>query len=276
MVAQSERAEKQERPEESSGQDRSASPDRPAAEVRQPEPGVQRGQQEDERERVGRDDEQSDHDKTKQGRGRAGEFLRRRDRPPPRSKPCADNHPAEPAQEGDPDQGHHRPLCCRRTVQGQRDSRRLRPEAEQGEEFEQHRDPEPEPEPAAVAPERGCERDVTAAAAREEIDCREEERSERGDQDELDRPAGQHAWPEVNVTRRTGRELGARVEPAQELLRCTAELVQADSVQPRGLVRERRRRPLVAARQGQGRYAVCQQRPLLMQREWESKVDQLA
>ena len=42
--------------------------------------------------------------------------------------------------------------------------------------------------------------------------------NESGDQDELDRPAREDAGAEVDVGRGAGSELGARVEPAQELL----------------------------------------------------------
>ena len=60
-------------------------------------------------------------------------------------------------------------------------------------------DPEPEREPAAVAAQRRRERDPPPPAAREQVDDRGEERQQRGDQHELDRPAAHEPRAEIDV-----------------------------------------------------------------------------
>ena len=103
----------------------------------------------------------------------------------------------------------------------------------------------------------------------------DQERQQRRQEHELDRPARQHARAEVDVAGGSRRELGTRVEPAQELLRRAPELGQPHAVEPLRLVGERARRPLAAGRQRQRRNALRQQRPLLVQREREAEVDEL-
>ena len=64
--------------------DENAEPDRhaPVSHLRKPEPDVERGQEEHEREGIGRDDEQRERAETEQRSGVAGELLLRRDRAP--------------------------------------------------------------------------------------------------------------------------------------------------------------------------------------------------
>ena len=120
--------------------------------------------------------------------------------------------------------GRPRASSSGRRAGRQRHGGRGGPDADQREQLEQKRGPEPETGAAPVAAQRRRQRDVASSAAREQVDRGEQERQQRGEQHELDRPAREHARPEVDVASRAGRELGAGVEPAQELLRRAAEL----------------------------------------------------
>ncbi len=112
----------------------------------------------------------------------------------------------------------------------------------------------------------------------EEVDRADQERQERSHQDELDRPAADDAGAEVDVARRSLGELEAGVERSDQVLRRAAELRERLHVE-RVVVSGRREslgRPFRQCRQGQGRNAARHERALLVEREREPEIEQLA
>ena len=113
------------------------------------------------------------------------------------------------------------------------------------------------------------------AAAGEEVDGRREERQERGDEDELERPAVEEAGPEVDVGLGAARDLGGLVERAEERLRGEAELAEPLAAQGRERVALGRPRPAGARRDRDRRDAAGDERRLLVEAEREGEVDEL-
>jgi hypothetical protein len=118
--------------------------------MRDPQPRVQRGQDEDERERVRRDDEEPDDSQRQQGGRRACELVRGRHVPAP-CQPLARHEPAAKSDESRHGKRQDRPVvargCLRRN--GPRDARR--PSAEQREKLEHRAGEEPEPQAGSIA-----------------------------------------------------------------------------------------------------------------------------
>src|SRR5262249_14950151 len=114
------------------------------------------------------------------------------------------------------------------------------------------------------------------AAAREQVDGREQEGKESGDEGELDRPAADEPRAEVEVARRAARELQSAVQRLQQLLSRAAELSEPRRVESLGRVAERWRGAAARRRQGDGRDPVDEERRLLVEAERKAEVDQLA
>ena len=151
---------------------------RPFRTGRQPEPGVESGQQEDQRERVRCQNEQRDEAESEQRDGLAGEDLLGRD-PPPRHEPLPADEPPEQRERSEQEQREDRPVPggLRGGIDGP--PGRARPGAERVERVEREPGEEPDAETAAERADGGPERDSAAAAVREEVDGADEERDEQ-------------------------------------------------------------------------------------------------
>src|SRR5262249_6058027 len=134
--------------------------------LREPEPGVQRREHEDERVRVHRRNQESDNAECEQCATVAGESLLRPDRPP-RQKAAAGD---EPAGSGKQYEGHQRSTRPGDRGQGGNVSVVASPETDRPEHEEYSPDPRPEAEPAAVAAECRCDADPAPATTGEEVD----------------------------------------------------------------------------------------------------------
>ena len=137
-------------------------------------------------------------------------------------------------------------------------------------------DPQPEREARPVAPERRRERDPAPPAAGEEVDCGEQERQERDDQDELHRPSLDDARVEVEVGRRVPRERDSLVERAEQRLRSSTDLPDARVVQAFERVGLRSGWARAGGGEAERRNACADERRLLVEAEREGEVDQLA
>ena len=113
-------------------------------------------------------------------------------------------------------------------------------------------------------------------AVGEEVDDRDDERNQQRDEQQLDRPAAHDAAAGPDVARRALRQLEALVERADQLLRRAPELRRAGRVESRRAVGERRRRTVAGGRQRHRRNTARDERPLLVEREREAEVDELA
>ena len=273
--ARAERPEQEERAGEAAEEDRRARPRRPGARLREPEPDVQRGEEQDERERVRGHDEER-HDAEREQRGGVARHLLARADPPPREQPVAGHEPGRSARDEEAEDRHDRPVGRDGARWRRRDSGAARPRAREREELEEAADEEPEAEAAQVAPQRGRERDPAPPATGEEVDGGGEERKERRDQHELDRPAAHDARAKVDVRRGALRQVEPLVERAEELLRRAAELGETDPVEVLRRVAEGGRRPVARARERDRRDAAVDERRLLVEAEREREVDELA
>src|SRR5207244_8516411 len=104
--------------------------------------------------------------------------------------------------------------------------------------------PQPEAETAPVASERRCDADPAPAAAREQIDRRCEERQQRPDKDELDRPAAHDPAAEVDIARRARCEGDALLHRVDHVLRGTPDLLEPHGLESGRVVAEAVRRPI--------------------------------
>ena len=236
---------------------------------------MHRRQAEQQRERVRCQNEQRDDAEPEQRDCVAGEpFLE-----PGRA---ARHEVSSPGQPGDRDQRaggqqrEHGPVVRRRRGRVRRPRRSAGPRSEQLEDVEDDADEEPERESPAQAAARRAERDAAAAAVREQVDDPDQERHEQGKQQHLDRPAAHGAVADPDEARRAARQVEALVERADERLRAAAELRHACGVETCRAVGEGIRRPLASRRHRDRGYPACHERPLLVQREREAEVDQLA
>src|SRR6478609_137531 len=132
---------------------------------------MQRGEDEDKRERVRRCQQQPDDAEREQRAAVSSEPFLRPDRPPRQKTAACD----EPACSGEQDQREERSprpgdgaqrRCMRVTTS---------PEAERPEDEKDCADPRPEAEPAAIAAKGGCDADPASATAGEEVDGGREE-----------------------------------------------------------------------------------------------------
>ena len=112
-------------------------------------------------------------------------------------------------------------------------------------------------------------------AAGEEIDGRDHERQEGRDQDELDRPAANHAGAEIDVARRPLHELRTLVERSQKLLRAASDLRQAPAFDPLRRVGESNGAPVARGRQRHRAQAASEDGALFVERERKGEVEQL-
>src|SRR6185369_17934170 len=184
-----------------------------------------------------------------QQRGRVARELVVDPHRPSWNKSVAGDHPAGGGECGETQQPEQGPVLRGPTLRCERKCLAAGPDAEQGEELEDGPEPEPKDESASVAAEGGRNRQPAPPAACEEIDRRDQEREQRRNQDELDRPTADHPRAKVDVARGSLHELCALVESAQELLGTAADLSEAAAVETSGGVRERRR--VLIARCGQ-------------------------
>jgi hypothetical protein len=111
--------------------------------------------------------------------------------------------------------------------------------------------------------------------ARKQVDGGDEEGEEGGDQDELDRPAPDHADAEVDEARSAADELRALVERAQKLLRAAPDLGESCAVDPCGRVGEGLGAAITRRRQRHGSDSACKNGSLLVQRQRKGEVEQL-
>src|SRR4051794_34110035 len=191
---------------------------------------------------------------------------------PARQEPVARDEPARAEEEGEDDQGAHRP---RDAVECRRPRDTASPGAGEREDPEDDARPEPEGEPAPVAPKGGGNADPPPAAAREEVDGRREIREQCPDEQELDRPAADDAGAEVDVARRPGCERDPLLHRVDGSLRGPPDLAEAVHPKPGSVVAETRARPVAARRDGDRGDAAGDERRLLVSRVREREVDEL-
>ena len=192
---------------------------------------MERREQEEERERVGRDGEQRDDAEAEQRPGVTGELLLG-----PRTAPRREAHPHdEPADErrarrarraGGSASGAPRLVS---SATGSGTPRGNAPTRTRNANSDPHE--EPEADAAAQAAERRRQRDAPPPAVREEIDGGDEERQQHRHEHELDRPPAHDPLAQVDVARRPLREVEPLVERAEQLLRRAADHRQARAVQ---------------------------------------------
>ena len=162
---------------------------------------MERGQDEDERERIRCGNEKSDDAECQQRTALAGELLLRPDRPP-WQKPAAGDDPTGGSQQ---DEGNQRSSRPRHSVQGRRVPATGTPKAECPEGEKHRANPSPEPKPASVAAESRRDPNPAPATPGEEVDRSCEERKERCYEHDFDRPTADQALTEEDVR---GRALG--------------------------------------------------------------------
>src|SRR5262245_56186950 len=195
-VAGPEGDQQDERAEEAQCKDRRAKPGRPGLDLWQPEPGVQRGQHEDQGEWIGGDDHQADDTEGQQRGGVTRKLVVDPDWST-RNESIAHEHPGSRDDRREAEQPEKRPVPRCRAGRSERERFTAGPDAEESEDLERGADEEPEQQPASVTPERRRDRLTSPPAAREQIDRRDHEWKQRRDQDELDRPATDHPGTEV-------------------------------------------------------------------------------
>ena len=149
--AKRERAEQQRRPAEAEREDDRAGRPPPGPHLRQPEPGVQRRQDEDQRKWVCCQNEQRDEPEREQRRRLPREQFVGADRPS-RHEPVTSDDPADPGDGAEGDQRQHRPVAGERRGGVRRTGRPAGPGAEPAEAVEGEPEKEPEAEPAAQLP----------------------------------------------------------------------------------------------------------------------------
>ena len=239
----------------------------------QPEPGIESRQQEDEGERIRRDDDEREQGEREQ-RGRVARKRLLSERRSFGEQPLAADEPA-PEEE-------HREHCQagRRRIENRFDMGRKRSRLGVREESELCADEEeepsvgPEPKSALKTARRRPERHSAPATTCEQIDRRDQEREQGGKERQLDRPAANEPAAEVDVARRALGKLDSRIERAEQVLGRAADLPEALDVQ--GLVFEGCRRALVARRQRDRGDPSSDQRPLLAEREGKAEIEELS
>jgi len=127
---------------------------------------VQRGKDEDERERVRGRYQEPDDTEREECSAVAGEPLLGLNRPP-RQEATARDEPTGSREQGQRDERSRRPGDGR---QGRRVLTTTAPEADPPEDEENRSDPGPEAEPAAIAAEGGRDPDPASATAGEQVD----------------------------------------------------------------------------------------------------------
>ena len=182
------------------------------------------------------------------------------------SQPASSSRPSTPRTTGE---GWYRPRSAGR---GRGSPSGKRPEL--GGDEEQQAGVAPEEKAAAQAAHGRTETNAPPPATGEEIDRADHERQERGQEHELDRPAPHESRSEVDVARRSLRELEAGVERADEVLGRAAELAQARGAER--VVLEDLRRNVRNGGERQCRDAAGDERPLLSEGERKAEVEQLA
>src|SRR4051794_35371678 len=243
--------------------------------LRQPEPRVQRRQDEQERERVRRDDEQRD-DRQCEQRDRLTRddlLLRRR---AARHEPVARGDPADGADDEEARQREHGPVARDRRRRVRRPRRAAAERVQHPKTRENETDERPEEKPAAQRPQRGAEPQPVTAGEREEIDCGDDERQQQGDQHELERPAADRAIADPDRTRRSRRCLEALVERAEQLLRGTSHLHELRRREAKDRVADRWRGAVAGGRGGGCRQGGGGGRAPLVEGGGEAGNDQLA
>ncbi len=235
---------------------------------------MQRGQEEDQGERVRRDDEQRQRAQAEQCGGVAGELVCIR-HGVARQQPLTGDEPAGEAEHGEHDQPLRGPVGRGGAARRERARCSVGPRAEKCEELEEPDHPDPEEQPAAVAAQRRRQRNSPAAAAREQVDGRGEERKQAGDQHELDRPAADQARAEVEVARGSLRELEPLVERAEQILGRAPDLAEALRAEALARVPDRIGRRVARGRQRDRADSLREERRLLVEREREAEVDEL-
>ena len=159
--------------------------------------------------------------------------------------------------------------------QQRRSGRSARPGAGGGEEGEQAAAPGPEAEAAAVAAQGRGDADPPAPAAGEEVDSCDEERKERGDEHDLDRPASDDAAAQIDVARRAGGQCDSLLEGVDDVLGRAPDLAEPRPVEPARPVADPARRPVGGRRDRHRRDAARNERRLLVRAEREAEVDEL-
>ncbi len=142
------------------------------------------------------------------------------------NQPLAADQPADHEQRAEHAEDDRRRLVDA-GVGRQRPWLSLRKGAELRGDEEQQAGVSPEEQAAAQAARRRRERDPAAAAAGEQVDGADQERQQGCQQHELDRPAADDPRSEIDVARRSLRQLEPGIERADEILRRPAELAQA-------------------------------------------------
>ena len=196
---------------------------------------------------------------------------------PPDGEPRSCDQPAAGDHDEEAGESAHRPVARRRGRRVGRLRGPCRPGAEQTKTRENDADEQPEGKPAAEREQRRLEADPVTAAEREEIDDRDDERHEQRDQHELDRPAPHDA---VARTRRSSSSSAPSSSPwlsePSELLRRAAHLREPRRVEPARRIAEGRRRPVARGRERDRGEPGGDDGPLLVEREREAEIDQLA
>ena len=191
---------------------------------------MERGEEEDERERIGRRHQEPDHPEREQRAAVPREAFLRTDRPP-RQEPGAGDDPAGPGEQDEGDERRSRPGDV---VQRRCASVAAPPEVERSEDEEEPADPGPEAESAAVAAKRGRDVDPPPAAAGEEVDRGSEKRQQHGDENDLDRPAADEPLSEEDVARGPLRKRHTLLHRIQRVLRREADQAEMPDVQSPG------------------------------------------
>ena len=239
--------------------------------LREPEPQVYRGKDEDERERVRGGHKQPDDAEREQGCAVSGEPFLRPDRPP-RQEPCARNEPGGAREEDEREQRRAGP---RHRAQRGRMAFGGPPEAQRSEDEEDEADERPEAEPAAIAAESRRDADPPSAAAGEEIDGRRQERQQHRDEHDLDRPTLDDPLPEEDVARRALRERDPLLHRVDRVLRSEADDGEMRDVEPVCAPGRRVGRPRPGCRDGHRRDAAAHERRLLVRVEREAERHEL-
>ena len=198
----------------------------------------------------------------------------------PRKQAVARDEPRRGREPCEDQESHHRPVRAGAVREGWWSERRVRPPADEAEELEEQRNEEPEEHAATEAPERRQEPDAASSEEREEVDRRYEERQQRGDEHDLDRPAAHDPRAEPDVRGRPLRQLEALVERCEELLRGAADLAEPCSALRRldeaRCVTYLARRTVAGRGDRQRRDAVPEQRRLLVRAEREGEIEELS
>ena len=246
VIPECKRAENEGGPEKADEDDTCPQPRRACPDVREPEPRMQRRKQEHEREGIRCDHEQRHGAEAQQCSRVPGECFLDVDIAPWQETVARDEPPGH-GEHDEKERAGDRPVTRGMTRRSERAIGSSGPEPDQCEELEDPCDPHPETEATPVAPEGWGDVDAPAPTAGEQVDRGRQKREQHRDQDELDRPAANHARTNVDVARGALGELEALVERPEEVLCRAADLAEPGDIEAvRGVAR--RRHGCIAAR----------------------------